>query len=76
MCLMKANVRSFFSLNLCPPLDTNHTKTQYKNWERTVKMYLHFRSLVLTPHVDPAIAGNIEIFVLFSLPDKPGGISK
>ncbi len=62
MSLIKANVQSFFPLNPCPPLDTNHTETQYKNWGRTVKMYVRLRSLVLEPHVDPAIADNIESF--------------
>ena len=28
---MKADVRSFFFLNPCPSIDTNHTETQYKN---------------------------------------------
>ena len=45
MRLIKANVRSSFPLNPCPPLGTNHTETQYKNWGRTVAMYLRLRSL-------------------------------
>ncbi len=62
ICLIKANVWSFFPLNPCPPFDKNHTETQYKNWGRTVEIYLRLMSLVLTPHVDPAIADNIESF--------------
>ena len=62
MRLIKANVRSSFFLNQCPPLDKNNTKTQYKNWWRTMKMYVRLRSLVLTPNVNPAIAENIECF--------------
>ena len=59
---IKANVRSSFPLNPSASLDINHTEMQYKNWGRTMKIYLHLRSLVLTPHVDPAIADNIETF--------------
>ncbi len=62
MHLIKVNVHSFFPLNPCPPLDTNHTESQYKNWGRTVKMYLRLRSWVLTLHVEPAITDNIESF--------------
>ena len=62
MRLIKANVRSFFLMNPCPPLDTNHTETQYMNRRKIVEMYLRLRSLVLTPYVDPAIADNIESF--------------
>ncbi len=62
MRLIKANVQSFFPWNLCLPLDTNHTETQYKNRGRTVEMYVRLRSLVLMPHVDPAIAHDIESF--------------
>ncbi len=51
MCLIKANVRSSLPLNPCPPLDTNHTEMQYKNWGRTIEIYMRLGSLVLTPHV-------------------------
>ncbi len=51
MRLIKANVRSSFPLNPCAPLGTNHTETQYKNWGRTVEMYVRHRSLVFKPHV-------------------------
>ena len=67
MRLIKANMRSSFPLNPCLPLDIYHTETQYKNWGRTVEMYVRLRSLVLTHYVDPAIADNIESFgVIFA----------
>ena len=62
MRLVRANVRSSFPLNPYPPLGTSHTKTQYKNWGRTVEMYVRLRSLAPTPLVDPATADNIESF--------------
>ncbi len=60
--LIKADVRFFFPLNPYPPLDTNHTETQYKNWGRTGEMHLCLKSLLLTPRVDPVIADNIQSF--------------
>lgn len=53
-------LRFSFPLNPWHPLGKNHTDAQYKNWGRTVEMYVHRRSLVLTPHVDPAIANKMD----------------